>query len=142
MRPPVETVRVGKQARDQLMKLRRQTGIEHWNVLCRLAFCASVREKTPPIDVSSQKLDGGVEMTWKVFAGEQSDIYAALCWQRVDKDGFSNSSDGASNCLRAHLHRGLAFLASGTDTKSISDLVTRWMLSSSENPSSVPFEGI
>lgn len=129
MKPPVETIRVGKQARDQLIKLRRQTGIEHWNVLCRLAFCASVREKTPPIDISIQKLDGGVEMTWKVFAGEQSDIYAAICWQRSGKDGFPNNTDGAASCLRAHLHRGLAYLASGTETKSIADLVTRWMLS-------------
>ena len=126
MRPPVESIRISRQGREQLIKLRKQTGIEHWNVLCRWAFCVSLREVTPPIQ-TTEKLDGGVEMTWKVFSGEYSDIYSALCWLRVPKDGFPDGPDGAAACLRAHLHRGLSYLASGKETKTLSDLATRWI---------------
>jgi DNA sulfur modification protein DndE len=126
MKPPIETIRISRQGREQLTKIRRQTGIENWNVLCRWSFCASMREQTPPPPVT-QKLDGGVEMTWKVFAGDQSEIFAALTLIRTRKDGFPLSSEGVANCLRAHLHRGLAYLASGKDTKSLSDLVKRWL---------------
>ncbi|WP_139559692.1 DNA sulfur modification protein DndE [Methylotetracoccus oryzae] len=126
MRPPVETVRISRQGKDQLLKLRRQTGIEHWNVLCRWAFCVSLRDPKPPTP-SLEKLDGGVEMTWKVFAGEQSDIYAALTQLRASQDDFPTSPDGAAACLRAHLHRGLSYLASGTTTRSLSDLTRRWL---------------
>jgi DNA sulfur modification protein DndE len=126
MRPPVETIRISQQGREQLIKLRRQTGIEHWNVLCRWAFCVSLREKTPPLQ-TSERLEGGVEMTWKVFSGEHGDIYSALCWQRARKDGYPEGLDGAASCLRAHLHRGLSFLASGKETKTLSDLATRWL---------------
>jgi DNA sulfur modification protein DndE len=126
MKPPVETIRISKQGRDQLSKLRRQTGIEHWNVLCRWALCASLKEKTPP-PIVSQKLEGGVEMTWKVFAGEQSDLFSILICIRTRKDGFSYDNDGIAICLRAHLHRGLAYLASGNETKSLSDLTGRWL---------------
>lgn len=126
MKPPVETVRIGKQGRDQLMKLRRQTGIEHWNVLCRWALCVSVREKTCPTSVN-QKADGGIEMTWKVFAGEHADILIALNALRAKQDAFPNTDEGLANCFRAHIHRGLTYLASGTDTKSISDFIGRWM---------------
>lgn len=126
MSAPVETIRISRQGREQLIKLRRQTGIEHWNVLCRWAFCVSLREKTAPLQ-TTEKLDGGVEMTWKVFSGEHGDIYSALCWLRAQKDGFPEGADGVAACLRAHLHRGLSYLASGKETKTLSDLATRWL---------------
>lgn len=126
MKPPAETIRISRQGREQLIKLRRQTGIEHWNILCRWAFCVSLREKTPP-PKTTEKLEGGVEMTWKVFSGEYADIYSALCWLRANKDGFTDEADGAAACLRAHLHRGLSYLASGKETKTLSDLATRWL---------------
>jgi DNA sulfur modification protein DndE len=85
-----------------------------------------MREKTPPPSVT-QKLEGGVEMTWKVFAGDQSETFSALILMRARKDGFPLNSEGAANCLRAHLHRGLAYLASGKETKSLSDFAKRWL---------------
>ena len=124
MKPPVETIRISKQGREQLAKLRRHTGIENWNVLCRWAFCVSMGEKTPPPPVT-QKMDGGVEMTWKVFAGDQNEIFSALTLMRADKDGFPLNPEGLANYVRAHLHRGLAYLASGNKTRSLSDLVKR-----------------
>lgn len=126
MKPPVETVRISKQGRDQLMKVRRQTGIENWNILCRWALCLSLREKTTP-PKPRQKLEGGVEMTWKVFAGDEADSLAALISYRASLDGLDiNKHDDASVCLRAHLHRGLSYLASGQETKSITDFLDRW----------------
>lgn len=127
MKHPSETVRISRQGKDQLLKIRRHTGIEHWNVLCRFAFSVSLREPRAP-SAHLEKLDGGVEMTWKVFAGDQSDIYAAVTYIRARQDGFPETPDGVAACLRAHLHRGLGYLASGTGTRSISDLVNRWLL--------------
>lgn len=125
MKPPIDTIRISKQGRDQLIKLRRQTGIEHWNVLCRWAFCVSIKENSTPPTIT-QKLEGGVEMTWKVFSGEMSELFSALTWLKVRHDNFDLSPEGAAICLRAHLHRGLAYLASGKETKSLSDFITRW----------------
>jgi DNA sulfur modification protein DndE len=127
MNPPVETIRISKQGRDQLIKVKRQTGIENWNILCRWALCVSLREPTPPAQ-PREKLDGGVEMTWKVFAGEESETLAALIILRTEVDGLGNTVDGPYRCLRAHLNRGLSYLASGKETKSINDLVGRWLL--------------
>ena len=126
MKPPVETVRISKQGRDQLMKVRRQTGIENWNILCRWALCLSLREETPPPSLK-QKLDGGVEMTWKVFSGEESDTYSSLISVRVQKDGLEDDEDAFANCLKAHLHRGLSYMASGQDTRTVTDFVERWI---------------
>jgi len=126
MKPPVETVRISKQGRDQLMKVRRQTGIENWNILCRWALCLSLREETPPPAVK-QKLDGGVEMTWKVFSGEEGDTLSAMIVVRTNEDGFDTDVEGPANCLKAHLHRGLSYMASGQETRSVTDFVERWL---------------
>lgn len=125
MNPPVETIRISKQGRDQLTKIRRQTGVENWNILCRWALCVSLREPTPPAQ-PREKLDGGIEMTWKVFAGEDGETLGALLQMRASKDGLGNQAEGPSKCLRAHINRGLSYLASGKETKSIADFIERW----------------
>jgi DNA sulfur modification protein DndE len=126
MKAPVESVRVSPQGRDQLIKLKRQTGIENWNVLCRWAVCCSLREKVvPPRPAAS--MDGGVEMSWKVFAGENADSLAAAIFQRTAADGLTDTPDGAALCLRAHLHRGLGYLASEKEINGISGFLSRWL---------------
>jgi DNA sulfur modification protein DndE len=125
MKPPVEIVRVNKKGRDILLRLKRHTGIENWNVLCRWALAASIREKKRPAMIK-QNADPGVEMSWKVFAGEQSDIIAALVIQRAIDDGMNETSDDRADCLRAHIARGLEYLGSGHETRSIASFLGRW----------------
>lgn len=134
MKPPVDTVRVGKKGRDILLKLKRNTGIDNWNILCRWALCASLRElKRPPISKSSS--DGGVEMSWKVFAGEHADMLASLITHRAIKDGFDQSPEDRSEYLKAHINRGLEYLGSGYETKSIGAFLVRWGLEGAKSAS-------
>lgn len=66
-------------------------------------------------------------MTWKVFGGDEADTYAALIAMRMEHDDLEIGGDAAGKCLRAHIHRGLSYLASGTETRSISDFLDRWL---------------
>lgn len=126
MTPPIETVRISKQGRDQLIKVRRVTGIEQWNIICRWALCLSLREDTPPLPAKG-RLEGGVEIQWKTFAGEYGDLFTALILNRLGRDGYADHEDGPSQSLRAHLHRGLGYLASGSEEKNIADFLGRWV---------------
>ena len=84
----LEHIRVSRQAREQLIRLKRHTGIEHWNVLCRWAFCRSLAEPgvPPPARIPA---DSNVEMSWRVL-----DVQ-----------------------FRLHLHRGIAYLANDRRTR-------------------------
>lgn len=64
-------------------------------------------------------------MNWKVFSGEKSDIYSALIWIKAVEDGFGLTPEGGAICLRAHLHRGLSYLSSGTEPKSLTDITNK-----------------
>ena len=126
MKPPVDTVRISQQGRDQLIKLKRQTGIENWNILCRWALAASLREKSIPPQIPPQA-DGGVEIAWKVFAGDWSDALTAAIRVRANRDLEKTTPDAMASYFRSHLTRGLSYLASERESTGIDAFLSRWM---------------
>lgn len=121
---PLEHIRLSEQARDQLIKLKRFTGIQHWNVLCRWAFCVSLAEPTVPSPVRIPS-DSSVEMTWKVFGGAYEEIYLALLKERCQRDGLGTSDEILATQFRLHLHRGISYLAADKQLKTVAGLVER-----------------
>lgn len=105
----IEHIRLSQSARDQLVTLKRRTGITHWNVLCRWAFCRSLAESSAP-PATKLVLDSNVEMSWRVFAGEYGDIYWALLRHRCYTDGLALDEETLTNQFRLHLHRGIGYL--------------------------------
>lgn len=119
---PLDNIKLSQQARDQLVTLKRRTGIQHWNTLCRWAFCLSLAEPAPP---PSAKIpaDSKVEMDWRTFAGVHGDIYWALLRQRCHTDQLPLDEDTLTQQFRLHLHRGIGYLAGDHDLRDITDLV-------------------
>lgn len=122
MEPPVDRIRLSQTAKDQLTKLKRQTKIEHWNILCRWAFCRSLAESTIPSPVPIPA-DSNVEMTWRVFGGEMSDILLLALKQRCFQDGLGTDSETLATQFRLHLHRGIGYLAGDSNLKTIDELI-------------------
>ncbi len=118
----IKQIRLSAQGKEQLIRLKTKTGINQWNIVCRWAFCLSLREPTPPspIDVPA---DSNVEMTWPVFAGEHHELYLALLKERLVRDGIELSEKELNRQFRLHLHRGIAYLASPSAIRSIADLI-------------------
>lgn len=112
----LDSVRISQSGRDQLIRLKRQTGIQNWNVLCRWAFCLSLNDPTPP-SRSLITTDSNIEMSWKTFGGTHEEIYKALIQVRAVKDGFE-THDAA---LTAHVHRGLSILLA-KEMKAVEDM--------------------
>lgn len=122
MEPPIERIRLSQTARDQLVKLKRNTKIEHWNVLCRWAFCRSLSEPSIPSPVPIPT-DSTVEMTWKVFGGEMADFFLVALKQRCYEDGLGTDKETLATQFRLHLHRGIGYLAGDPNIKKIEDLL-------------------
>jgi DNA sulfur modification protein DndE len=118
----IKQFRLSGQAREQLIRLKTRTGITQWNILCRWAFCLSLRQPSPPtpLDIPS---DSNVEMTWEVFGGEARELYLALLKERCHREGLGVSDDVLLKQFRLHLHRGIGHLAAPHAIRSIGDLV-------------------
>lgn len=118
----IEHIKVSKQAREQLIRLKRHTGIEHWNVLCRWAFCRSLAEPSVP-PTTKIPADSNVEMAWRVFGGKYADIYLALLKQRCVRDSMQLDDETLSQQFRLHLHRGIAYLANDRTIRDIASMI-------------------
>lgn len=120
----IEHIRLSQQAKEQLIKLKRSTGIQHWNILCRWAFCVSLAEPSIPSPVKIPA-DSSVEMEWKVFGGAHQELYYALLKQRCHHDGLETSDEVLTSQFRLHLHRGIGYLAADRQIKNIAGLLKR-----------------
>ena len=120
----IEHIQLSQKAKEQLVRLKRTTGIDSWNVLCRWSFCVSLAEPSVP---ARRKIlaDSNVEMTWRVFAGSYSKTYMALLKERCVCDGFGVDRLTLATQFRLHLHRGISYLASDKKINGIDALVRK-----------------
>jgi len=113
MKPPVETLRINRKGREQLIRLKRVTGIQNWNILCRWAFYHSIKQQSQPPEPHDD-YSTSVEIAWKTFVGNQEEDIVGLLF-------FSRFNQQNSKALTDHIHRGLDILDS--TTKNLEDLV-------------------
>jgi DNA sulfur modification protein DndE len=107
----IERVRISAAGKQQLSTLKRRTGIEHYNVICRHALCASLANSTK-VPSETLQYSGGIEIDWKTFAGEAEATLTNVLLSRAVADHGDASSTAVRGLLQAHLHRGLAYLVS------------------------------
>ena len=102
----IDIIRLSEKQKQQLIVLKRKTGIENWNVLCRWALCMSLADPTvpPKEDIPS---DSNVEMSWKTFAGEYSDVYITLLKESHWKFAKNSGEADLLTLLKIHLNRGI-----------------------------------
>lgn len=105
----IEHIRLSQTARDQLITLKRRTGIANWNVLCRWALCRSLAEPAPP-PFTKLTLNSNVEMDWRTFGGEIGHLLWGLVRMRCHKDGLPLDEETLAQQFRLHLHRGIGYL--------------------------------
>ncbi|MEZ9324667.1 DNA sulfur modification protein DndE [Vibrio cyclitrophicus] len=120
----IETVRLSEKAKGQLITVKKYTKIDNWNVLCRWALMLSLKEESipPHEDIVT---NSNVEMTWKVFGGEFSEIYLAMLRQRIKTDFGEIDEDELNYHFKLHLHRGISYLLQ--NSKNIDGLISTLM---------------
>ena len=119
----LESIRLGKKAKSQLITLKRKTGVANWNILCRWAFAVSIAENTRPRP-TNDSFDDGVEMTWRTFAGDYAAIYEGLLCLKCKESDIAITSSNLNKQLRDHLSRGIRYLAAAKRVQGIPDLVS------------------
>lgn len=118
----VKQIRLSNQSKDKLSRLKGRTGIKNWNVLCRWAFCFSLRENTIPADLQINS-DSNVEMSWYTFAGEYSELYDALLMEWCREKKIETDEESLAKYFKLHLERGISYLAGTNFIKSLDDLL-------------------
>lgn len=117
-----DTIRLDQNAKEQLIRLKRRTGIKTWNVLCRWALARSLSEPSVPAGTPGPR-PWALEIDWGTFAGSQSTAIRSVLTARLLKEKTPANRAGLEKALDAHLHRGVAYLAGTKGSVAIEDLV-------------------
>ena len=115
----LEALKTTTNIKNVLSSIKRVTGIEYWNVICRWALCISLKQKSLPRLVE-EKLDG-VEIDYDVFVGKNNSIYTQLLINNLIKHNIEVTKSNVYKYLYAHVNRGVSILYN-KKMKSIKDL--------------------
>lgn len=115
-------VRLSEQTKDQLIRLKRATGIKTWNILCRWALCASLAESEQLVEAPDGG-DSAIEMRWDVFGGELQHIYYALLALGCKENGIDVNDKNISKLARLHIQRGANILTNKNKINSLQELI-------------------
>ncbi len=117
-----KALRITGRGRDQLIQIKRKTGIENWNVICRWAFGQSIQEGTlpPKLDESG---DSSVEMSWDVFSGGTGAAYWEVLVEWVIAMGLDPETEPLADLFRRHIHRGISAMAGRPEYSNLTKLV-------------------
>lgn len=119
----IERIRLNAAARNQLATLKRRTGIEHNNAICRHALCISLANPSvPPEETFST--GGGVEIDWRTFTGGQDALYLNLLAVRLSSERRRVTEELIRQTLLLHVHRGLSYLVSRREDDLLFEMAT------------------
>lgn len=123
----IKQIKLSNAAKDKLSRLKGKTGIQNWNVLCRWAFCFSLKEGTIPTDIEINS-DSNVEMSWLTFAGEYHELYESLIKEWCIENDLGTDNDTIAKYFKLHLERGIGYLSGTNFVKDIKDLLDKSLL--------------
>ena len=115
-------IRLSNRAKERLSRLKGKTGIKNWNVLCRWAYCYSLKENTIPTPENIDA-DSNVEMSWYTFAGEYSELYEALIIAWCKKMDIPTDNETMAKYIKMHIERGISYLSGTNFIKELDDLL-------------------
>lgn len=107
----MERIKLNAAARNQLTTLKRRTGIEHNNAICRHALCISLANPSIPPD-ETFSFGGGIEIDWRTLTGGQDGLYYNLLAVRLLSERKRVNEESIRQTFVLHVHRGLSYLVS------------------------------
>lgn len=117
----MERVKLTAAAKNQLATLKRRTGIEHNNAICRHALCISLANPSVPPD-ENFSFAGGLEIDWRTLTGGQDDLYTNLLIVRLRSEGKRVTEEEIRQSFLLHVHRGLSYLVSRKEDDFLTEL--------------------
>lgn len=109
MKVPLETIRLSATSRDRLIQVKRLTGIQHWNEICRWGLCLALSNDEEYAHCSRPGKEG-VEMTWDTFAGDYSLVLTALVTSRWQSSKAQQPNIPLAEFFISALEHGISML--------------------------------
>jgi len=107
----IDSIRISESAKNRLITIRKRTNCENWNIICRWAFLAAIKD-SEKVTYENIITDSNVEMTWRTFAGHYEKLYMALLIKDLKKQGIEINKKNVNDYFKIYLHNGISILMS------------------------------
>jgi len=101
----IDLLRTSASVRNSLTRIKTITGIPNWNIICRWAFCLSLKQTSLPREVD-EKLDG-IEIDYDTLVGKNKSIYTQLLINNLVSHKVEIDKKNLTKYLYAHVNRGV-----------------------------------
>ena len=101
----IDLLRTSANVRNSLTRIKTITGIPNWNIICRWAFCLSLKQTSLPREVD-EKLDG-IEIDYDTLVGKNKSIYTQLLINNLISHKAEIDKKNLTKYLYAHVNRGV-----------------------------------
>ena len=101
----IDSIKTSSNVKIALTRIKSITRIPTWNVICRWAFCLSLKQTSLPREVD-EKLDG-VEIDYDVLVGKNKTIYTQLLINNLIKHKVELNKRNLIKYMNAHINRGV-----------------------------------
>jgi DNA sulfur modification protein DndE len=101
----IDLLRTSANVRNLLTRIKTITGIPNWNIICRWAFCLSLKQTSLPREVD-EKLDG-IEIDYDILVGKNKSIYTQLLINNLISHKVEIDRKNLTKYLYAHVNRGV-----------------------------------
>ena len=101
----IDLLRTSASVRNSLTRIKTITGIPNWNIICRWAFCLSLKQTSLPREVD-EKLDG-IEIDFDTLVGKNKSIYTQLLINNLVSHKVEIDKKNLTKYLYAHVNRGV-----------------------------------
>ena len=106
---PIEVVRLSQSDKDLLSKIKRKTGVDSWNVLCRWALTVALAQPNAVYVKGPEKRDS-VEIKWDTFAGKNNSIYRGILLVKYSEYNQHSSVLSLNDFFHSALSKGISIL--------------------------------
>ena len=100
----IDNLKTSTNLKNSLTRIKTNTGIANWNVICRWALCLSLKQTSLPREVD-EKLDG-VEIDYDILVGKNKTIYTQLLINNLITHKVEINKRNLTKFLNAHVNRG------------------------------------
>ena len=101
----IDVLRTSMNVKNSLSRIKTLTGIPNWNIICRWAFCLSIKQTSLPREVE-EKLDG-VEIDYDTLFNKNKSIYTQLLINNLITHNIEIDKKSLTKYLYAHVNRGV-----------------------------------
>ena len=115
----IDVIKLSESAKNKLITIRKRTGCENWNIICRWGFLAAIKD-SDKVTFENIVTDSNVEMTWRTFAGQYEKLYMALLVKELKRQGIQINKKNVNDYFKIYLHNGISILMN-PKLKNISD---------------------